>query len=128
MFIEKRIAHTHPKQSSKVYLFVPKKIWYDLGFSVDDFKLMFPKSQGSLQELLTPSSELINKTEPKTKGFASKDIFKLPQETLVKTAINNYNKNLTINFLYDKSNFIKETSVTEISKIVSIYSSVSYFG
>ena len=107
---------------------MPKKIWYDLGFSVDDFKLTFPKSQGGLQELLTPSSELINKTEPKTKGFVSKDIFKLPQETLVKTAINNYNKDLTINFLYDKSNFIKETSITEIKKIVSIYGSVSYFG
>ena len=31
-------------------------------------------------------------------------------------------------FLYDKSNFIKETFITEIKKIVSIYGSVSYFG
>ena len=52
---------------------------------------------------------------------------------LVKTAIDNYIKKLTINFisesyfLYDKSNFIKETFMMEINKIVSIYGSVSYF-
>lgn len=92
------------------------------------------KIQAGLQELLIPSSELINKTEAKTKGFASKDIFKLPQEMLVKTAINNYIKNLMIDFinesyfLYDKSNFIKQTFIMEINKIVSSYGSVSYFG
>ena len=53
---------------------------------------------------------------------------------LVKTAINNYIKNLMIDFinesyfLYDKSNFIKQTFIMEINKIVSSYGSVSYFG
>ena len=92
------------------------------------------KIQAGLQELLIPSSELTNKTETETKGFASKDIFKLLQEMLVKTAINNYIKNLMIDFinesyfLYDKSNFIKQTFIMEINKIVSSYGSVSYFG
>ena len=47
-------------------------------------------------------------------------MFRLPRETLVKTAIYNYMKELTeifVNenyFLYDKSNFIKQIFVTEI--------------
>ena len=63
----------------------------------------------------------------------SKDMFKLPQQTLVKTAINSYIKKLTIAFvnesyfLYDKSNFIKQTFVTKRNKLLSIYSSISYF-
>ena len=107
---------------------------YDLGFSVDGFKFTFPKCQGDLQGLLIPSSELINKTEAEAKDFASKDIFKLAQEMLVKTAIDNYIKKLTINFInqsyfvYDKSNFTKETLIMEINKIISIYGSGSYFG
>ena len=102
----KKIGYVYRKKDSsdtpkalvkKEDLFVPKKLSYDLGFSVDGFKFTFLKSQGGLQELLIPSSELINKTEAETKGFASKDIFKLPQEMLVKTAIDNYIKKLTIN-------------------------------
>ena len=69
VYRKKDSSHT-PKAIVKSLPFWAKKIWYDLGFSVDDFKLTFPKCQGSIQELLTPSSELINKTEPKTKGFA----------------------------------------------------------
>ena len=69
VYKKKDSSHT-PKAIVKSLPFWAKKIWYDLGFSVDDFKLTFPKCQGSIQELLTPSSELINKTEPKTKGFA----------------------------------------------------------
>ena len=30
-------------------------------------------------------------------------------------------------FLYDKSNLIKQTFVTEINKLLSVYGSVSYF-
>ena len=51
-------------------------------------------------------------------------MFRLPRETLVKTAIYNYMKELTeifVNenyFLYDKSNFIKQIFVTEIKKLL----------
>ena len=72
--------------------------------------------------MLTPFSELINKTEAETKGFDSKDIFKLPQETPIKTVIVNYIKKLTVKvinesyFQYDKRNFIKETFIRELNK------------
>ena len=52
---------------------------------------------------------------------------------LVKTAIENCIRRLTVNFineshfLYDKSNLIKETFIIEINKIVLIYGSISYF-
>ena len=104
-----------------------------LGFSIDGFQFTIPKSQGNLQELLIPSSELIKQAEVETKGFASKDIFKLLQEMLVKTAIDNYIKKLTVNFinesyfLYDKSNFIKETFITELNNKIIIYGFISYF-
>ena len=129
MFIKKGyFTHTqNPHKKEDLFLN------HFLGLSIDGFQFTLPKSQGNLQELLIPSSELIKEAEVETKGFASKDIFKLLQEMLVKTAIDNYIKKLTINFisesyfLYDKSNFIKETFMMEINKIVSIYGSVSYF-
>ena len=64
--------------------------------------------------------------------FNSKDIFNIPQENLVKRAIENYIKKLTVSFvnesyfLYDKSNMIEETFITEINKLISVYDSVSY--
>ena len=64
--------------------------------------------------------------------FNSKDIFNTPQENLVKRAIENYIKKLTISFvnesyfLYDKSNMIEETFITEINKLISVYDSISY--
>ena len=64
--------------------------------------------------------------------FNSKDIFNIPQENLVKRAIENYIKKLTIRFvnesyfLYDKSNMIEETFITEINKLISVYDSISY--
>ena len=51
-------------------------------------------------------------------------MFRLPRETLVKTAIYSYTKKLTVIFvnenffLYDKSNLIKQTFVTEINKLL----------
>lgn len=62
-----------------------------------------------------------------------KDIFKIPQENLVKTAIQNYIKKLTVSivnesyFLYDRSNLIEPTFITEINKLISVYGSISYF-
>ena len=66
--------------------------------------------------------------------FNSKDIFKILQENLVKTAIENYIKKLTVSFvkesyfLYDKSNMVEQTFITEINKLISVYNSISYFG
>ena len=63
----------------------------------------------------------------------SKDIFKLPQETIVKTEVNNYIKKLMVGFvnesyfLYNKKNMIEQTLTTEINTLISVYGSISYF-
>ena len=98
---------------------------FNFVFSVDE---LFKKT-------ITPSPELINSAG----GFEeisviSKEIFKIPPEKLVKTAIDSYIKKLAVNFknenyfLYDKSNFIKESFITEINKKILIHGSISYFG
>ena len=62
----------------------------------------------------------------------SKNIFKLPQETLVKTAVDNYIKKLAISFanescfLYDKSNMIEQTFITEINGSISHFDKKSF--
>ena len=110
----------------KKNLCVPKNLLYDLRFGIHGIQFTFPRIQEGLQELLTPSSQIINKTEAEAKGFASKDIFKLPQETLIKTAIDNYIKKLSVNFinrsyfLYYKKNFIKERFIPELNKKILI--------
>ena len=103
-------------------------------FSVHGFNFVFSVDK-LLQKTITPSPELINSIG----GFEeisiiSKEIFKVPQEKLVKTAIDSYIKKLTVDFingsyfLYNKSNFIKETFIPEINKKMLIYSSICYFG
>ena len=70
---------------------------------------------------------------PQEINLFSKNIFKLPQETLVNTATNNYIKKLTLSFvnksycLHNKSNLIKQKFITEIKKLLSIYGSIRYF-
>ena len=93
-----------------------------MGFTLDDFEFLLPNCHASLKRWLTPSKELINMVKEETKVFATKNIFKLPQERLDKTALENYIRQLTVNminesyFLYAKSNLIKETFITELNK------------
>ena len=71
---------------------------------------------------------MINEKTPEKTNLFSKNIFKLPKETPVKTAIYNYiKKAIKSYFLYGKSNLIKQTFVTEVNKLLSIYGSISYF-
>ena len=105
-----------------------------MGFSVHGFNFVFSVDE-LLQKTITPSPELINSMGGfEEMSIISKEIFKVPQEKLVKTAIDSYIKKLTVDFiyesyfLYDKINFIKETFITEINKKILIYSSISYFG
>lgn len=77
---------------------------------------------------------MINETSPEVVNAISKDIFKLPQELLVRTAIENYIKKTKgvsfvteSYFLYDRSNLIEPTFITEINKLISIYGSISFF-
>ena len=58
---------------------------------------------------------LFNKTATEVMAVTNKEIFKLPQELLIKTAIENYIKKLTVSFvfesyfLYDKNSGIEPT-------------------
>ena len=112
--------------------YLPEFYSYDLTYHVRGFIFTLTKSN-DLQNFRTPKDNLINKMAPQKINLFSKNIFKLPQETLVKTAINNYIKKLTMSFVNksyfsnDKSNLIKQTFVTEINKLLSIFGSISYF-
>ena len=56
---------------------------------------------------------------------------KMPLSDLAKCSLKLYQKiDSFVNesyFLYDKSNLMKQTSVTEINKLLSIYDSTGYF-
>ena len=71
---------------------------HDLTHHINGFVFTFPGGS-HLQNLLTPKEHLLNETITETLNLFSKDIFKLLQETLVKTAINNYINKLTVGFV-----------------------------
>ena len=105
-----------------------------IGFSINGFKFVFSGDE-FLKKLITLPPDLINKPRGTDEEMfaAPKEIFKLPQEKLVETALRNYREKLTTNFvnesyfLYDKSELIKETYITKLKKKILIYVSVSYF-
>ena len=86
----------------------------NLGYHASGFVFTLPKNN-HLQNLLTPKKNLLNERTHETINLFSKNIFKIPQKNLVKTAIDNYIKKLTVSFvnesyfLYDKNNMIEQT-------------------
>ena len=78
-------------QKEEVYL--PEFYSYDLTYHVGGFIFTLPKGD-HLQNLLTPKDNLINEMTPEKINLFSKNIFKISQETLVKTAIDNYIKKI----------------------------------
>ena len=62
-----------------------------------------------------------------------KEQLRLPQQTFVEFALANYRKKLLSDFiresyfLYNKSNLIEESFITEMNNLMSIYGSISYF-
>ena len=104
-----------------------------MGFSIRRSEFTFPDSKDPIKSLITPSSELINKVSGTEKGpVPSTESFN-PQENPIRVAIENYKNKLSVNyinesyFLYDKSDLIKETYITELNRKVLIYGSISYF-
>ena len=64
-----------------------------LGNHIGRFVFSLPYSN-TLKNLLIPKDNLLNEINPETVNvFHPQDIFKIPQENLVKTAIENYIKN-----------------------------------
>ena len=104
-----------------------------MGFSIRGFEFTFPDSKDPIKNLITPSSELINKVSGTEEGPApSKEPFN-PPEKPIRVAIENYKNKLLVNyinesyFLYDKSDLVKETFITELNRKVLIYDFISYF-
>ena len=105
-----------------------------IGFSINGFKFVFSGDE-FLKKLITLPPDLINKPRGTDEEMfaAPKEIFKLPQEKLVETALRNYREKLTTNFvnesyfLYDKSDLVKEAYITVSNKKILIYGSISYF-
>ena len=97
---------TAPVDVQKEDIYFSQFCSYDLTYHVGGFTFTLPKGS-HFQNLLTPKDNLINETTPQKINLFSKNIFKLPQETLVKTAINNYIKKLTVSFVNESYFFIR---------------------
>ena len=114
-------------------IYLPDFYYDSIGYHIDGFVFSLPNSDDNIRNLLTPKINLMKDISPEKTNLFSKNTLKLPQETLFKTGIENYIKKLTVSFvnetyfLYDKSKLIKQTLVTEINKLLSIYGSVTYF-
>ena len=89
---------TPQEHVQKEDIYLPEFYSYDLNYHVGGFIFTLPKDN-HLQSLLTPKDNLINETTPQKINLFSKNIFKLPQKMLVKIAINNYIKKLTVSFV-----------------------------
>ena len=100
---------------NKEDIYLPHFYYNSFGYHIYSFVLSPPNSEDNIKILLTPKNNLMIYISPEKKLF-SKNALKLPQETLVKTTIENYIKKLTVSFvnesyfLYDKGNLIKQTS------------------
>ena len=70
-------------------IYLPEKYSKTISFSVHGFNFVFSVDE-FLKKIITPSPELINSTGGlEDISIISKEIFKVPQEKLVKTAIDN---------------------------------------
>ena len=90
-------------------------------------KLNFPDvTKSKLYKLLEPTENIFN-TGTEIALFSSKD-FEINEQLEVENFIKNTQFIQAGYFLYDKSNVIKRSFITELNKLLSIYGSISYFG
>lgn len=93
-------------------------------------QVLFPDVFDNINELLKPPTDIWNNSEHKPIWPES---LKLPQQTFVAFALENYQQKLLKDFieenyfLYNKSNLIKKLFITELNKLIPIYGSISYF-
>ena len=127
----KKNTNTYDINTSDQDWCFPDKYSKLMSFSIRGFEFTVPDSKEPIKSLITPSS--INKVSGTEEGpVPSKESFNL-QEKPIRVAIENYKNKLSVNyinesyFLYDKSDLIKETYITELNRKVLIYGSISYF-
>ena len=76
---------------------MPEDIYMSSGYAVGMgnhvtfLEFRFPNSS-HLQNLVIPKDNLLKETSPEMMAVTNKEIFKLPQELLIKTAIESYIK------------------------------------
>ena len=100
-------------------------------FQIDDVIIFIKGAFDEINDLLKPSTDIWNNNK---KTPFCKEQLRLCQQTFVEFSLANYRNNLRDDFieesyfLYNKSNLIKESFITDINKLISIYGSISYFG
>ena len=92
MFMKRNNVYISNQAVQKGDVYLPDFYYYNIGHHVAGFVFTLPKSN-HLQKLFTPTNNLLNETNLERINFFPKNIFKLPQETLVKTVIDNDIKN-----------------------------------
>ena len=104
-----------------------------IGISIIGFEFIFPNLKNSLKKFIEPSSTLINSEfgQKETTTAPTRDTFS-PKYKGIEDNIKNYKNTPTTHinenyFLYDKSNLIKDTFITPLTKKILIYGSISYF-
>ena len=89
VYQKKNFLSIYNQEVQKGDIFLPDFYFQDLGYYAKCFVFTLPKSN-YLQNLLTSKKNLLNEATPEKIDLFSKNIFKLLQETFVKTAINHY--------------------------------------
>ena len=111
--------------------YLPKNITNTDPLQTDDKIISCKHAFDQINNLLKPSADIWNNNE---KAPIWKEQLRLPWQTFVESVLANYRKKLVndfiekSSFLFDKSNLIKELFIIEITKLISVYSSISYFG
>ena len=107
-------------------LHLPKKITDADLFQIDDVIVSFKRAFDEINDVLKSPTDNWNGDKKR------KELIR--QQTFALFPLANYRKKLFSDFieesyfLYDKSNLIIESFLTEINKLISIYGSISYFG
>ena len=112
-------------------LYLPQNITNADILQIDDKIISCKHAFDKINNLLKPSADIWNNNE---KAPIWKEQLRLPWQTFVESVLENYRKKLVNDFteksffLFDKSNLIKELFIIEITKLISVYGSISYFG
>ena len=78
-------------------MYFPDVFSEKLNFHIGGFVFSVPRNRKliiKIKNSLTLKDNLLNEVNPKTDNLLSKNIFKISQENLVKTAIENYKKKI----------------------------------
>ena len=87
--IKKHNVYISNQVVQKGDVYSPDLYYYNIGHHMTGFVFTLPKGN-HLQKLLTSANNWLNETTPKRINLFSSNVFKLPQETLLRSATGNY--------------------------------------